>query len=197
MTLTTLLALPVTSQQVYSNTPVKHAREITSVTNQWVNSYKRLVPSRDPEPLGYEAPAFVSWARVNRSDLLRLPVYKTGREESRRIEYRAPDPSCNPYLAFSVMLAAGLNGIEGRYSLPEPIEENLYRMTESERRELDIETLPGSLFEAIQITENSELVRRALGDQVFDSFIRNKKIEWDQYRSQATDYEIDHYLPTL
>ena len=176
---------------------LRHAREITSVTNQWVNSYKRLVPSRDPEPLGYEAPAFVSWARVNRSDLLRLPAYKTGREESRRIEYRAPDPSCNPYLAFSVMLAAGLDGIEGRYPLPEPVEENLYHMTEIERLELGIQTLPGSLFEAIQITENSELVRRALGDQVFDSFIRNKKIEWDQYRSQVTDYEIDRYLPTL
>jgi glutamine synthetase len=176
---------------------LRHAREITSVTDQWVNSYKRLVPSRDPEPLGYEAPAFVSWARVNRSDLLRLPAYKTGREESRRIEYRAPDLSCNPYLAFSVMLAAGLDGIEGRYPLPEPVEENLYRMTEIERLELGIQTLPGSLFEAIQITENSELVRKALGDQVFDSFIRNKKIEWDQYRSQVTDYEIDRYLPTL
>jgi glutamine synthetase len=95
------------------------------------------------------------------------------------------------------MLAAGLDGIEGRYPLPEPVEENLYHMTEIERLELGIQTLPGSLFEAIQITENSELVRRALGDQVFDSFIRNKKIEWDQYRSQVTDYEIDRYLPTL
>ena len=176
---------------------LKHAREMTAVTNQWVNSYKRLVPSPEPEPLGYEAPVFVSWARVNRSDLLRVPAYKEGREDSRRIEYRAPDPACNPYLTFSVMLAAGLDGVEGEYPLPDPVEENLYRMTEDERRELGIETLPGSLFEAIQITENSDLVRRALGDHVFNSFIRNKKIEWDQYRSHVTDYEIDRYLPTL
>ena len=176
---------------------LRHASEITAVTNQWVNSYKRLVPSPDAEPLGFEAPVFVSWAMVNRSDLIRVPAYKAGREESRRIEYRAPDPACNPYLAFSVMLAAGLEGIEKGYPLPPPAETNLYRMSEDERKELGIETLPGSLYEAIQVTEKSGLVRRALGDHVFKSFIENKKIEWDRYRSQVTDYEIQRYLPVL
>ena len=176
---------------------LRHAREITAVTNQWVNSYKRLVPSPDPGPLGFEAPVFVSWARVNRSDLIRVPAFTPGRESSRRIEYRAPDPACNPYLTFSVMLAAGLEGIEGRYPLPATVEDDLYRMTDEERRELGIEPLPGSLFEAIQITESSDLVRRALGDHVFESFVRNKRIEWDKYRSQVTDYEIKRYLPTL
>ena len=176
---------------------LRHAREITAVTNQWVNSYKRLVPSPDAEPLGFEAPVFVSWAMVNRSDLIRVPAYKAGREESRRIEYRAPDPACNPYLAFSVMLAAGLEGIEKGYPLSPPAETNLYRMSEDERGELGIETLPGSLYEAIQATEKSGLVRRALGDHVFKSFIENKKIEWDRYRSQVTDYEIERYLPVL
>jgi glutamine synthetase len=174
-----------------------HAREMTSVTNQWVNSYKRLVQSPDDEPLGYEAPVYVSWAMVNRSDLVRVPAFKRGREESRRIEYRAPDPACNPYLAFSVMLAAGLQGIENEYTLPPPAETNLYRMTDEERRLLGIETLPRNLWEAIAITENSGLVKDALGEHVFRSFIRNKQIEWDRYHSQVTDYEIKRYLPNL
>ncbi len=173
-----------------------HSREITSVTNQWVNSYKRLVQSPD-EPLGYEAPLYVSWAMVNRSDLVRVPSYMTGREESRRIEYRAPDPACNPYLAFSVMLAAGLEGIEKGYDLPEPTTDNLYRSTEEERQILGIQTLPASLWEAILITAKSDLVRKTLGEHVFRSFIQNKKIEWDRYRSQVTDYEIRNYLPLL
>ena len=176
---------------------LRHALEITAVTNQWVNSYKRLVPSPDGDPLGYEAPIFVSWARVNRSDLIRVPAFKAGREESRRIEYRAPDPACNPYLAFSVMLAAGMEGIEGEYPLPPPAETNLYMMSEAERREMGIETLPGSLYEAVQISESSELVRKALGDHVFRSFIENKKIEWERYRAHVTDYEIERYLPIL
>ena len=176
---------------------LRHAREITSVTNQWVNSYKRLVQSPVDEPLGYEAPVYVSWAMVNRSDLVRVPSYKAGREQSRRIEYRAPDPACNPYLAFSVMLAAGLEGIERDYPLPPPAQASLYRSTEEERKALGIETLPGSLWEALQITEKSELVRKALGEPVFRSFIQNKKIEWDRYRSQVTDYEIQRYLPVL
>ncbi len=176
---------------------LQHAREITSVTNQWVNSYKRLVPSTDGEPLGFEAPVYVSWARVSRADLIRVPDYKPGREDSRRIEYRAPDPACNPYLAFSVMLAAGLEGIENGYPLPPPADHNVNRMSEKERTDLGIETLPGSLWEAIQATEESELVRKALGDHVFDSFIQNKKIEWEKYRSQVTDYEIKRYLPIL
>ena len=174
-----------------------HAREITSVTNQWVNSYKRLVPSPDGDPLGYEAPVHVSWAMVNRSDLVRVPAYKHGREASRRIEYRAPDPACNPYLAFSVMLAAGLEGIANEYPLTAAADTNVQNVGEEERDAMGIETLPGSLWEAVQATEKSELVKDALGEHVFRSFIQNKKIEWEQYRSQVTDYEIARYLPIL
>ena len=176
---------------------LRHAREITSITNQWVNSYKRLVRSPDGEPLGYEAPVYVSWAMVNRSDLVRVPAYKAGRETSRRVEYRAPDPACNPYLAFSVMLAAGLEGIENEYPLPPAADTNVYKISDEERDVLGIETLPGTLWEAIQITEKSELVRKSLGEHVFRSFIQNKKIEWERYRSQVTDYEISRYLPIL
>uniref|UniRef100_A0A7C3RMV9 Glutamine synthetase n=1 Tax=Dictyoglomus thermophilum TaxID=14 RepID=A0A7C3RMV9_DICTH len=169
---------------------LKHAKEITLITNQWVNSYKRLVP-------GYEAPVYISWAMRNRSDLIRVPMYKPGKEEATRIEYRAPDPACNPYLAFAVMLAAGLEGIEKKYPLPDPVEENVYHMTEEERRKRGIESLPGSLIEAIEITEKSELVRKTLGDHVFTNFIENKKIEWDNYRRQVTTYELETYLPIL
>jgi len=176
---------------------LRHAREITAVTNQWVNSYKRLVPSRKSEPLGNEAPAFVSWAMVNRADLVRVPAYKPGREDSRRIEYRAPDPACNPYLAFSVMLAAGLEGIENGYHLPPPAESNVYRLDDEHRRERGIERLPGSLLEAVQAVECSELVQNTLGDHVFKSFVENKKIEWDRYHLHVTDYETERYLPVL
>ena len=169
---------------------LKHAPEITAVTNQWVNSYKRLVP-------GYEAPVYLSWARRNRSDLIRIPEYRPGREKSTRIELRSPDPACNPYLAFSVMLAAGLEGIEKGYEVPEPIEENVYEMSEEERKKRGIDTLPASLQEAILLTEKSELVRKALGDHVFNAFIENKKIEWNQYRIQVTEYELKRYLPIL
>ncbi|MBU2536667.1 MAG: glutamine synthetase family protein [Chloroflexota bacterium] len=169
---------------------LKHAPEITAVTNQWVNSYKRLVP-------GYEAPVYLSWARRNRSDLVRVPEYRPGREKATRIEFRSPDPACNPYLAFSVMLAAGLKGIEEEYEVPEPIEENVYEMSEEERLRRGIATLPASLLEAILLTEKSELVQKALGDHVFNAFIENKKIEWDQYRIQVTDYELKRYLPIL
>ncbi len=169
---------------------LKHAPEITAVCNQWVNSYKRLVP-------GYEAPVYLSWARRNRSDLVRVPEYRPGREKATRIEFRSPDPACNPYLAFSVMLAAGLEGIEKGYEPPAPIEENVYEMSEEERKKRDIGTLPASLLEAIQVAETSELVRKALGDHVFDAFIQNKKIEWNEYRSQVTEYELDKYLGIL
>jgi len=169
---------------------LKHAPEITAVTSQWVNSYKRLVP-------GYEAPVYLSWARRNRSDLIRVPEYRPGREKSTRIEFRSPDPACNPYLAFSVMLAAGLEGIEKEYEVPEPIEEKVYEWTEEERQRRGVGTLPVSLLEAIQLTEKSELVRKALGDHVFNAFIKNKKIEWDQYRTQVTEYELKRYLPIL
>jgi glutamine synthetase len=169
---------------------LKRAPEITAITNQWVNSYKRLVP-------GYEAPVYLSWARRNRADLIRIPEYKPGREKATRIEFRSPDPACNPYLAFSVMLAAGLEGIEEGYEVPAPVEENVYEMKEEERKRKSIGTLPGSLLEATLLTEKSELVQRALGNRVFDAFIKNKKIEWDQYRTQITSYELERYLPIL
>ena len=169
---------------------LKHAPEITSVTSQWVNSYKRLVP-------GYEAPVYLSWARRNRSDLIRVPEYRPGKENATRVEFRSPDPACNPYLAFSVMLAAGLEGIEKGYEVPDPVEENVYEMSEEERKKRGIGTLPANLLEAIHLTEKSEVVRRALGDHVFDSFIENKKIEWDQYRIHVTEYELKRYLPIL
>jgi len=169
---------------------LQHAPEITSVTNQWVNSYKRLVP-------GYEAPVYLSWARRNRSDLVRVPEYQLGKEKATRVELRSPDPACNPYLAFSVMLAAGLEGIEKEYEVPEPVEENVYEMSDGERERRGIGTLPGSLIEAIQLTEKSEVVRKALGDHVFDAFIRNKKIEWDHYRTHVSEYELKRYLPIL
>ena len=169
---------------------MKHAREITLVTNQWVNSYKRLVP-------GYEAPVYISWAQRNRSDLIRIPVYKPGKEIATRVEYRSPDPACNPYFAFAVMLAAGLEGIEKGYPLRDPVERNVYEMTEKERKKYRIDSLPGNLYEAIQITEKSDLVKRALGDHVFQQFIENKKIEWDRYRAQVTDYELEQYFSIL
>ena len=169
---------------------LKHAPEITAITNQWVNSYKRLIP-------GYEAPCYISWARRNRSDLIRIPQYEPGKEYATRLEYRSPDPACNPYLVFAVMLAAGLEGIEKGYKLPAPVEENVFEMAEDERQRRGIETLPGSLFEAILIIEDSELVRKALGDHLFNSFIKNKKIEWDLYRTQVTDFELKRYLPIL
>jgi len=167
-----------------------HAPEITAVTNQWVNSYKRLVP-------GYEAPVYLSWARRNRSDLIRVPEYRPGREKATRIEFRSPDPACNPYLAFSVMLAAGLDGIEKGLEPPAPVEENVYEMTAEEKQKRGIGTLPASLLEAILLAEKSELVREALGEHVFEAFIQNKKIEWENYRAQVTEYELKKYLPIL
>jgi glutamine synthetase len=167
-----------------------HARELTAVTSQWVNSYKRLVP-------GYEAPVYVSWARRNRSTLVRVPMYKPGREAATRLEYRSPDPACNPYLTFAVMLAAGLEGIEQKYPLPEPVEEDIYQMSREKRKQLNIRALPGSLVEAIQEVEQSDLVRRALGDHVFNKFVENKKVERNMYRRHVSKYEIDKYLPVL
>jgi len=169
---------------------MKHAKEITLFTNQWVNSYKRLVP-------GYEAPAYISWAQRNRSDLIRVPMYKPGREKSTRIEYRSPDPACNPYLAFAVMLAAGLEGIKKNYKLQAPVESNIYEMHEEERKKLGIDTLPGNLFEAILLAQKSTLVKEALGEHVFSKFLENKKIEWDNYRSQVTSYELERYYSIL
>jgi glutamine synthetase len=167
-----------------------HIREITAVNNQWVNSYKRLVP-------GYEAPVYVSWARRNRADLIRVPEYQPGHEEATRFEVRSPDPACNPYLCFSVLLAAGLDGIKKGMEPPPPVEENVYEMSADERKRRGINTVPGSLFEAIEIAEKSDLVKEALGEHTFNSFIENKKIEWDRYRTYVTDYEIKNYLPLI
>jgi len=169
---------------------LKYAPEFTAVTNQWVNSYKRLVP-------GWEAPVYISWATRNRSDLIRVPEYKPGQEDATRFELRSPDPACNPYLCFSVMLAAGLAGTEEGLEAPGPVEANVYHMSEDERKKRGIGSLPASLLEAIQLTEKSELVRKALGDHVFNAFVQNKKIEWDRYRIHVTDYELAKYLPIL
>lgn len=169
---------------------LKHAKEITLVTSQWVNSYKRLVP-------GYEAPVYIAWARRNRSTLVRVPLYKPGKENATRVEYRSPDPACNPYLAFAVMLRAGLEGIKNKYPLPEPIEEDVYEMTTDRRKELNIGALPGSLYEAIEQVESSKLIRDTLGEHVFEKLIENKKIEWDRFRTHVSQYEVETYLPIL
>jgi glutamine synthetase len=169
-----------------------HAREIAAVCCQWVNSYKRLVP-------GFEAPVFVSWGRHNRSSMVRIPMYKPRKGASTRVEFRAPDPACNPYLAFSVILAAGLRGITKDYELPPEAEDNIYEMTDAERRAAGIGSLPHNLDEALREMEDSELVAEALGvgEHVFEYFLRNKRVEWDEYRSQVTPFELARYLPTL
>jgi len=171
---------------------MRHAREMAAITNQWINSYKRLVP-------GYEAPVYVSWGRRNRSAMVRVPMYKPGKEGATRIEFRSPDPACNPYLAFAVMLAAGLKGIEEDYALPDPVEEDVYvyEMDEAARESAGIDSLPGNLFEAIGEVEKSELVRETLGDHIFNKFIENKKIEWDSYRTHVSRFEIEKYLPIM
>ena len=169
---------------------LKHVPEITAVTNQWVNSYKRLIP-------GYEAPVYICWAQMNRSALVRVPMYKPGKEHATRIEFRSPDPAANPYLAFSVMLAAGLEGMKKKYKLPKAAEDNIYRMTEEEREKSGIQSLPEDLYEAIKLTEKSKLVKEALGDKLFEYFIRNKYMEWNEYKAQVSQYEIDKYLPIL
>lgn len=167
-----------------------HAREVTAVTNQWVNSYKRLI-------VGYEAPVYVCWARNNRSALVRVPVAKRGKESSTRVEFRSPDAACNPYLAFALMLAAGLEGIEQGYELPPEATNNIYEMTPEERAVEGIGALPGSLSEALDVMESSELVARTLGEHVFDYFIRNKREEWRSYKQYVSPFELDRYLGTL
>lgn len=134
---------------------------------------------------------------MNRSALVRVPMYKPGKENSTRVEFRSPDPAANPYLAFSVMLAAGLEGMKKKYRLPKAAEDNIYKMTEEERKRIGIESLPEDLYEAIKLTEKSKLVKEALGDTVFEYFIRNKYMEWDEYKAQVSKYEIDKYLPIL
>jgi glutamine synthetase len=167
-----------------------HAREMTAVTNQWVNSYKRLV-------VGYEAPVYVSWARNNRSTLVRVPAPKKGKDESARVELRSPDPACNPYLAFAAMLGAGLKGVQEGCELPPEAGANLYELTPEERMAEGITSLPETLAEAIDVMEQSELMADILGEHVFEWFLRNKRAEWDAYKTRITPYEIERYLSTL
>jgi glutamine synthetase len=157
---------------------------------QWVNSYKRLVP-------GYEAPVYIAWSRRNRSAVIRVPVYHPGKEKATRAELRCPDPACNPYLTFAVMLQAGLEGIEKKYKLHEPMEKNLYHLSAEERKKFGINSLPDSLGEAVIIAEKSQLIKKALGEHVFSRFIELKKKEWEDYRIQLTKYELDNLLPIL
>ncbi|MCU1375809.1 MAG: glutamine synthetase, partial [Actinomycetia bacterium] len=169
---------------------LRHAPEITAVTNQWVNSYKRLVP-------GYEAPVHVAWARNNASVIVNVPHSKRNRAESTRIEYRAPDPACNPYLAYSCVLSAGLRGIEEGYELPDEAVGNLHAHSPEELVAKGIRSLPGNLNDAVDLMETSDLVREALGEHVFGFFIRNKRQEWAEYKTQVSQFELDRYLPRL
>ena len=177
---------------------LKHAGEITAVTNQWVNSYKRLWGgAQRTAGAGGEAPAYVCWGHNNRSALIRVPMYKPQKGQSTRIEVRSLDPACNPYLAFAALLSAGLKGVEEGYELPPGAEDDVWRLTDAERRAMGIEPLPQNLSEAITLMERSELVAETLGEHVFDFFLRNKRREWQDYRVQVTPYELDRYLPVL
>ena len=169
---------------------LRHAAEITAVTNQTVNSYKRLVP-------GFEAPVHISWARNNRSGLIRVPIPKRGNPSATRLEYRSPDPATNPYLAFSVLLAAGLKGISEGYELPAEADSNLFEMDDASLARLGIDTLPQSLNDALRVMEKSTLVQEALGEHIFDYFLRNKRNEWRAYKTHVSQYELDRYLRAL
>jgi len=164
-----------------------HARGMTAVLAPLVNSYKRLVP-------GYEAPVYVSWARINRSALIRVPKTSPGKPQATRIELRCPDPSCNPYLAFAVMLHCGLDGVRRRLPVPPPVEENLYEFDEAKLTRHNVTLLPGSLQEALDELEGNEVVRHALGPHVYEHFMAAKRQEWDEYRKAVTQWEIDRYL---
>ena len=167
-----------------------HGKEITAVTNQWVNSYKRLVA-------GFEAPIYLTWARNNQSALIRVPTPKKGKITSTRIEYRAADPATNPYLAFSAILAAGLAGIEGNYDLPPETTSNVHEHTDTERVASGVGRLPETLAASLDAMEDSELVAGALGEHVFEWFLRNKRLEWDRYQRHVSRYELLEYLPIL
>ena len=169
---------------------LEHARSITAVTNQWVNSYKRLVP-------GYEAPVHVSWARRNRSALVRVPGERPDDERSCRIEYRAPDPACNPYLAFAVIIAAGLDGVTRELDPPAESNENVHALSEAERRAAGITSLPDNLLDAVHLLERSELMAETLGEHVFEWFVRNKREEWETHRVYVTPLEVERGFPLL
>ena len=169
---------------------LRHAAELTAVTNQWVNSYKRLVA-------GFDAPIYISWARNNQSSLVRVPSVKKGKPSSVRVEYRAADAACNPYLALSVILAAGLAGIREGYELPPEVAADVKRLTAAERAAAGAKRLPETLSEALDLLEQSDLVVEALGEHVFDWFLRNKRAEWDRYQHHVSHFELDTYLPIL
>jgi glutamine synthetase len=177
---------------------LRHAAEITAVCNQWVNSYKRLWGAAElAAGAGGEAPAYISWGHNNRSALVRVPMYKPHKGNSTRVEFRSIDAACNPYLAYALILAAGLKGIENDYELPPPAEDDVWALTAAERRAMGIKPLPHDLGEAIAVMQDSELVAETLGEHVFDFFLRNKQAEWNEYRRQVTEYELDRYLPML
>ncbi len=167
-----------------------HAAEITAVTNQWVNSYKRLIG-------GGEAPSYISWGHNNRSAMVRVPMYKPNKGQSTRIELRTIDAACNPYLAFAVVLAAGMKGLQGEYELPREAEDDVWSLNDRERQALGLEQLPKSLHDAIAIAERSELLAETLGEHVYDFFLRNKRKEWDEYRGQVSAFERDRMLPVI
>ena len=171
-----------------------HAREFAAVTNQWVNSYKRLFPQAIPDRIA-EAPAYVCWGHLNRSALVRVPAY--GKPNSARVEVRSLDSACNPYLSFAVLLGAGLKGIEEGYELPPGAEDDVWSLSNQERRAMGYATLPESLSEAIEVMSGSELVAEVLGEHVFDFFLRNKRAEWEEYRREVTPYERIKYLGAL
>jgi glutamine synthetase len=173
-----------------------HASEITAITNQWVNSYKRLIVSQEDQPL-IEAPVYISWAQNNRSALVRVPPTKKGKRDSTRVEYRSPDPGANPYLAWAVILAAGLAGIRGHYELPTEASANIYKMSAQERIAEGIKPLPASLNDALDAMETSELVAETLGEHVFEWFLRNKRAEWAAYKAEVTPFELRRYLTAL
>ena len=169
---------------------LKYAPEFCAVTNQFVNSYKRLVP-------GFEAPVYVTWARRNRSAMVRVPMYKPGKEVATRVEFRSPDPACNPYLAFACMLGAGLKGVEEGLKLPAESSNNIFKMTDEELKKAGIKTLPKDLGEAIGLFEQSALMKEVLGDHIHKFFVENKKAEWSEYVSQVSEWELDRYLSVL
>jgi glutamine synthetase len=167
---------------------MKHARAMAAVVAPTVNSYKRIVP-------GYEAPVYICWAQINRSSMIRIPQPGVGRETSTRVELRFPDPSCNPYLAFAVMLEAGMSGVDNELTCPPPVNNmNIYEMTEEELSKLGIEQLPGSLGEALDELEQDEILKNALGDEIYKAFVRSKKAEWDEFRMRVMDWEVETYL---
>ncbi len=169
---------------------LRHAPEFVCITNQWVNSYKRLVP-------GYEAPVYMAWARRNRSALVRVPMYKPGKELATRMELRCPDPAANPYLAFAAMIASGLKGIEENYTLVAPVEDDIFEMNARQLKRNKIKALPGSLYEATINLKKSKFMKELLGDHLHNALVENKLAEWDEFRTQVTEFELDKYLPTL